>query len=229
MSGKCSGVQTILRQNHMPNGIHIHCHAHRLNLVIVDVNKVIQYISEFYQIVSKIHSYFVSSSVTNEYYQTAQQKLAINTSSKLKPRSDIRWDSRCKSFLNYDLLLPLAKHIDCDQSHLFNEIQVLKQMLENKKLSSIAELYQHMKPLEQAFPRIMSMVQAALTIPVSSSTCERVFSKMNLIKTRIRNSMADERLGDLCILSIERDYEINFEQVNDQFSVVHKNSRIMLC
>ncbi|CAF3403898.1 unnamed protein product [Rotaria socialis] len=102
-------------------------------------------------------------------------------------------------------------------------------MLENKKLSSIAELYQHMKPLEQAFPRIMSMVQAALTIPVSSSTCERVFSKMNLIKTRIRNSMADERLGDLCILSIERDYEINFEQVIDQFSVVHKNSRIMLC
>ncbi|CAF2165695.1 unnamed protein product [Rotaria magnacalcarata] len=71
MSGKCSGVQAILRQNHMPNGIHIHCHVHRLNLVIVDVSKVIQYISEFYQIVSKIHSYFVSSSVTNEYYQTA--------------------------------------------------------------------------------------------------------------------------------------------------------------
>ncbi|CAM2722025.1 unnamed protein product [Rotaria socialis] len=128
-----------------------------------------------------------------------------------------------------DSCIAQSKHIDCDQSHLFNEIQVLKQMLENKKLSSIAELYQHMKPLEQAFPRIMSMVQAALTIPVSSSTCERVFSKMNLIKTRIRNSMADERLGDLCILSIERDYEINFEQVNDQFSVVHKNSRIMLC
>ncbi|CAF3784264.1 unnamed protein product, partial [Rotaria socialis] len=105
MSGKCSGVQTILRQNHMPNGIHIHCHAHRLNLVIVDVNKVIQYISEFYQIVSKIHSYFVSSSVTNEYYQTAQQKLAINTSSKLKPRSDIRWDSRCSSISPLQILL----------------------------------------------------------------------------------------------------------------------------
>ncbi|CAF4200362.1 unnamed protein product [Rotaria magnacalcarata] len=158
MSGKCSGVQAILRQNHMPNGIHIHCHVHRLNLVIVDV----------------------------------------------------------------------TKHIDCDQSHLFNEIQVLKQMLENKKLSSIAELYQHMKSLEQAFPRIMSMVKAALTIPVSSSTCERVFSKMHLIKTRIQNSMTDERLGDLCILSIEHDCEINFEQVIDQFSVVHKNSRIML-
>ncbi|CAF3356887.1 unnamed protein product [Rotaria socialis] len=156
-----------------------------------------------------------------QFHFSASNIALLSSVSSLSPQG--------KSFLNYDLLLPLAKHIDCDQSHLFNEIQVLKQMLENKKLSSIAELYQHMKPLEQAFPRIMSMVQAALTIPVSSSTCERVFSKMNLIKTRIRNSMADERLGDLCILSIERDYEINFEQVNDQFSVVHKNSRIMLC
>jgi hypothetical protein len=78
MAGKCAGVQTILRQNHMPNSIYIHCHAHRLNLVIVDVSKIVQYVDEFYQIVSKIHSYFTSSSVTNEYYQIAQQKLVLS-------------------------------------------------------------------------------------------------------------------------------------------------------
>lgn len=77
MSGKCSGVQTVLRQSHMPRGIYIHCHAHRLNLVIVDVSKIIKYIHEFYQIIAKIHSYFISSSVTNEYYQLAQKKLAL--------------------------------------------------------------------------------------------------------------------------------------------------------
>jgi hypothetical protein len=77
MAGKCAGVQAILRQNHMPNGIYIHCHAHRLNLVIVDVSKIVKYINEFYQIISKIHTYFTSSSVTNEYYQAAQQKLAL--------------------------------------------------------------------------------------------------------------------------------------------------------
>jgi hypothetical protein len=78
MAGRCAGVQAILRQNHMPNSIYIHCHAHRLNLVIVDVSKIVQYINEFYQIISKIHSYFTSSSVTNEYYQIAQQKLALS-------------------------------------------------------------------------------------------------------------------------------------------------------
>jgi hypothetical protein len=83
-------------------------------------------------------------------------------------------------------------------------------------------------PLKDAFPNMMFMIKAALTIPVSSSTCERIFSKMKLIKTRIRTTMADERLSDLCVLSVERDFKVNFEQVVDQFSISHSNSRIML-
>jgi hypothetical protein len=51
---------------------------------------------------------------------------------------------------------------------------------------------------------------------------------MKLIKTRIRNTMGDERLSDLCVLAIERDFEIDFEQVIDQFSIIHNNSRIIL-
>ena len=46
------------------------------------------------------------------------------------------------SFLNDEFLLLLAAHINCDRNHLFNEIQVVKRMLENKKLSSITELHQ---------------------------------------------------------------------------------------
>jgi len=40
--------------------------------------------------------------------------------------------------------------------------------------------------------------------------------------------MADERLSDLCVLSIERDFQMDYEQVIDQFSINHNNSRIML-
>jgi hypothetical protein len=72
-------------------------------------------------------------------------------------------------------------------------------------------------PLEQGYPDVMSMIKAAFIILVSSSTCERVLLKMKLIKTRIRNSMDDERSSDLCILSIERDFQVNFEQVIDKF------------
>ena len=51
---------------------------------------------------------------------------------------------------------------------------------------------------------------------------------MKLIKTRIRTTLADERLSDLCVLSIERDFQMDYEQVIDQFSINHNNSRIML-
>ena len=48
---------------------------------------------------------------------------------------------------------------------------------------------------------------------------------MKLIKTRIRTTLADERLSDLCVLSIERDFQVDYEQVIDQFSINHNNRR----
>ena len=51
---------------------------------------------------------------------------------------------------------------------------------------------------------------------------------MKLIKTRIRTTLADERLSDLCVLSIERDFQVDYEQVIDQFSINHNNRRTML-
>jgi len=51
---------------------------------------------------------------------------------------------------------------------------------------------------------------------------------MKLIKTTVRNSMTDDRLSDLCLLVVERDIDVNFQQLIDRFSDVHKNSRIML-
>ena len=77
MSGKHAGVQAILRQNFMIRAIYVHCFAHRLNLVICDVSKVVPYLSEFYSIVSKIYTYFHSSSVTNELFKNVQETLLI--------------------------------------------------------------------------------------------------------------------------------------------------------
>jgi hypothetical protein len=83
-------------------------------------------------------------------------------------------------------------------------------------------------PFKPAFPTIMSLVIAAMTIPVSSTTCERTFSRMKLIKTHVRNTMIDIRLSDLCILSLEHDFNINFGKLVDNFADVHQNSRILL-
>ncbi|CAF4495497.1 unnamed protein product [Rotaria socialis] len=301
MSGKCAGIQSILRKNHMPNGIYIHCHAHKLNPVIVDVTTtlklktwfdirwdsrwssinaimlnyesiilhliillkkeiIVPLMQEKYGIdmnrkskhrraniiPTRFKDAFITSTIghrqeitsedgyrDNIYYPLIDAML-IEMRDRFSPSNIALLSSlssispQNKNFLNYDLLLPLSSHINCDRNYLFNEIQVLKPMLDNKNLSSISELYHDLMPLQQAFPNMMLMIKAALTIPVSSSTCERVFSKMKLIKTRIRTTMADERLSDLCILAIERDFQMDYEQVIDQFSINHKNSRILL-
>ena len=42
-----------------------------------------------------------------------------------------------------------------------------------------------------------------LTLPVTVSTVERSFSKLKLIKTYLRNTMQDDRLSGLTVLSVE--------------------------
>ena len=47
----------------------------------------------------------------------------------------------------------------------------------------------------------------AVTLPATSASCERSFSKMKLLKTIPGNSMTSKRLGNIDPLSVER-YEL---------------------
>jgi hypothetical protein len=133
-----------------------------------------------------------------------------------------------ENFLQMEVLKPFAAQMKVDFCLLCNEIQVLKSMLKDSKLKTIVDLYVELLPLKQAFPTTLSLIISAMTIPVSSTTCERTFSKMKLIKTTTRNTMSDIRLSDLCVLAVERDISIDFEKLIDSFADLHKNSRILL-
>ena len=79
-----------------------------------------------------------------------------------------------------------------------------------------------------AFPETLEMISNAITMRISQVNCERSFSKMKIIKNYLRNSMTNERLSDLTVMNIERDFEISYERVIDKFSSNHKNCRILL-
>jgi hAT family C-terminal dimerisation region len=133
------------------------------------------------------------------------------------------------SFLNLDVLKPLATHLNHDHQTLGNELAVLVPMMRKRsKSKTINDVLHELHPMENAFPTVVSLVKGGMTIPVSSTTCERTFSKMKVIKTYLRNSMTDERLSDLAVLAVERDIHIDFEDVVNVFARNHKNSRIML-
>ncbi|KAL5517613.1 hypothetical protein EMCRGX_G003195 [Ephydatia muelleri] len=78
---------------------------------------------------------------------------------------------------------------------------------------------------KDVFPNLQTALQILLTMPVSVASCERSFSKLKIIKTYLRSTMAQERLGNLAILSIEKEVfnSVDFDQIIDQFA--EKKSR----
>lgn len=80
------------------------------------------------------------------------------------------------------------------------------------------------KCLLSSLPDVCSLFQLFLTLPVTSATAERSFSKLKLIKTYLRSTMCSERLSDLATLSIEhkRAQKIDLEQCANNFLMSKK-------
>jgi hypothetical protein len=54
------------------------------------------------------------------------------------------------------------------------------------------------------FPRVYHIIELGLLLPVATTSIERVFSVMKIIKTELHNKMADAWLNDLMACYIER-------------------------
>ena len=78
MSGCNAGVRVLLRKDHIPKGIYIHCSCHRLSLVINDTCKAVPYMNDYFSIMSTLYSYFTESGVTNTFFKKAQADLNLS-------------------------------------------------------------------------------------------------------------------------------------------------------
>ena len=133
-------------------------------------------------------------------------------------------------FLDVEHLQPLASHLSINNIQLTNELGFVKHFLRDKRTSikAIKDVLFQLAPMNAAFPATTALLRGVLCLPVSSTTCERSFSRMKMIKTYCRNAMGDERLSDLALLAVERNVSIDLQETVDIFSVNHKNSRILL-
>ena len=68
-------------------------------------------------------------------------------------------------------------------------------------------------------PAIFRILQIFSTIPITTATSERSFSTLKRIKTYLRNSMGEERLTGLAIISVhEREIQLEPEEIIDEMS-----------
>lgn len=76
----------------------------------------------------------------------------------------------------------------------------------------------HAGNLSSVFPTLNTALQIALTLPVSSATTERTFSKLKIIKSRLRTTMTNTRLEDLMIITCEQDLYKGSDRVMELFA-----------
>ncbi|GKD69584.1 zinc finger MYM-type protein 1-like protein, partial [Tanacetum coccineum] len=76
-----------------------------------------------------------------------------------------------------------------------------------KNVTSLSQLCKGLQETEKSetYPLIDRLIRLILTLPVSTATSERAFSKMKLVKTRLRSTMSDGFLKSSMILSVERE------------------------
>ncbi|XP_065675497.1 uncharacterized protein LOC136091718 [Hydra vulgaris] len=77
----------------------------------------------------------------------------------------------------------------------------------NKTLPSFLTIYNFMVRimLDAVFPSVAVLYKIFSTIPKISAECERVFSKLKLVKTLLANRLTSEHVGDCVLLSVEHE------------------------
>jgi hypothetical protein len=122
---------------------------------------------------------------------------------------------------------------DIDGTELFAEISDCNMLLKSRPdaapRSPLSLLLFIISYGNDIFPNLRIASQIMLTICVSVASCERSFSKLNLILTYSRASVGQERLSDLALLSIEKELveTINFDDVIDNFASA-KSRKVVL-
>jgi len=93
--------------------------------------------------------------------------------------------------------------------------------------SSLAMLM-YMEDLHSTFPNVSIALRIYMSLMVSNCSGERSFSKMALIKSKLRSTMTDSRLTALELLSIENDVlsTLSFEDIIDTFATIKSRKHL---
>jgi len=91
--------------------------------------------------------------------------------------------------------------------------------------SSLTEVY---SALPKSYSQLLFLYKVLLTLPVTTASVERSFSKLALVKSKLRSTMGQDRLEALMLSSVETDLLLNLDDSNLVNSFAAKADRKML-
>ncbi|CAI6355920.1 unnamed protein product [Macrosiphum euphorbiae] len=134
--------------------------------------------------------------------------------------------------LNYDDSKYFIEHykglVNMDADALRSEMLVAKNCLTARtKLNFDLEELKLVADFK-IYPNVYTFLSLSLTIPISSSTCERSFSAMRKIKNWLRTSMLQDRFSNASVAYIDKDISCSLknEDILNKFAM--SNRRLQL-
>lgn len=91
-----------------------------------------------------------------------------------------KWCLKHTSFLDKQLLLPMARHYGVSEENLSAELYQVRRLLQRKEeqrhtIHSTKEFHSWMRPYKDAFMNLYTLICIALTLSVTSVSCDAVF------------------------------------------------------
>lgn len=136
---------------------------------------------------------------------------------------------------NSDDIFLLSSVFDLDVANLETEICLLKQstdLSENNKAN--CEKWMDWLTIsgtsrEVIFSNLFKALKSFMVIPVTTCSCERSFSKLSIVKTKLRSAMLQERLDNLLTMFIEQElaYNVDLDEVIETFKTLRPAERRM--
>ncbi|XP_050547253.1 uncharacterized protein LOC126908954 [Daktulosphaira vitifoliae] len=125
-----------------------------------------------------------------------------------------------KHCMDLEILLKDGENNDINGIELFDELKIFCRIL-NKQMTSI-ECLNLIETTCGSFPNISIELRILLTLPITTASAERSFSKLKIIKNYLRTSMTQNRLSDLAIISIERDLceNLDYNDIIEKFAEI---------
>ena len=145
----------------------------------------------------------------------------------LRPKSDnfLSWNELRPLWEYYSALLPDELTCMADVAYL----KIMGQKMRDPWKTPSDVLLYLSKFESDLFPAVRKLYHIHKTLPVTTATCERAFSRLRLIKSYLRTLTSDERLNALMLTTLNRDIvkEWDLKDIVDTFKTA-KSRRISL-
>ena len=123
----------------------------------------------------------------------------------------------------------VSEYFNLNQESLKAEIRLLYQKAVEEKIFKFGiniriwlQWFLKNSHNESVYENFFKLIKNFSVIPVTSCTCERCFSKLQIVLSKLRNSMTQDRLFNLMMPFIEQDIcaQLDIQDIIDEFKTM---------